>query len=166
MSKDLIVRDEVFPYPVEGDNNYGEAATDWATSVSDVLLDVSGPGDISPTEITLVGTSDGTYTTGTITNFTFDTSYVQRITATGYIRRNYSDNSYIIESFKIEGIFNGSEIDFYPEFSSPDTNFDFTVNVGQFGFSYLDDDGSGKTTSNVTVKFQANAIVDESFFED
>lgn len=165
MPKNLTIRDEVYPYPVEGDNSYGEAATDWAEAASDVLADVSGPGDISPTEVTLSGTPSGDYTVGTITNLTFDTSYVQQIISSGYIKRTYTDTTYIIESFVIEGVFNGSEIDFNVRFSEPDTNFDFTVTVGQFGFSYLTDDGSGKTTSNVTIKFKANAIIDSSFFE-
>lgn len=165
MPKNLTVNDEVFPYPVEGDNNYAEAATGWAEATTDVLSTVSGPGDIASTEVTLSGTSDGTYTTGTITNFNFDTSFVQSIEASGFIKRTYSDTTFIIERFDIKGVFNGVEIDFYPEFSSPDTNLDFTVSVGQFGFSYLEDDGSGKTTSSVTIKFSAKAVIDETFFE-
>lgn len=164
MSKNLTISDEVFPYPVEGDNNYGEAATAWAEAATNVLATVSGPGDIATTQVTLSGTSDGTYTTGTITNFSFDTSYVQSIEASGFIKRVYSDTTYIVERFDLKGIFNGTEIDFVPEFTSPDTNFDFTVSIGQFGFSYLDDDASGKTTSSVIIKFQAKAIVDSEFF--
>lgn len=164
MPKNLTIRDEVYPYPVNGDSNYGEAATGWAEDVTDVLSDITGPGDIPTTEIVLVGTSDGTHTTGTITNFVYDTNFVQNIEATGFIKRTYSDaKPDKIESFVIVGNFDSSEINFSVEFTGDDTDFDFTVSGGQFGFKYLDDpDGND---NQVTVKFKSTVIIDDSFFE-
>lgn len=166
MSKNLTIRDEVFPYPEEGENNYGEAATDWAESVTDVLSDVTGAGDIGTTEVSpLNGTSDGTYTTGTITNFKYDTNFVQSIEASGFITRTYDDDSFIVENFTMNGVVNGTAVDFTVSFSGTDTNFDFTETAGQFGFSYLDDDGAiGKDTASVSIKFKSNVIIDEDFF--
>lgn len=162
MSKDLTIRDEIYPYPETGDSNYGEAATDWAEDVTDVLSDVSGPGDISTTEVILSGTSDGTYTTGTITNFNYDTNYVQNIEASGFITREYTDATPTeIESFRIFGNFNGSEIVFSVDYSGDDTDLEFTVSGGQFGFKYLDK----VNTDQVTIKFKSKVIIDSEYFE-
>lgn len=162
MSKNLTIRDEVYPYPTTGDSNYGEAATGWAEDVTDVLSDITGPGDIPTTEIVLVGTSDGTHTTGTITNFVYDTNFVQNIEATGFITRTYTDATPDeLESFVIVGNFDGSEINFSVEFTGADTEFEFTVSGGQFGFKYLDK----ANTDQVTIKFRSSVIIDESFFE-
>lgn len=162
MSKTLTLRDEVFPYPDVGDSNYGEAATGWAVEATDILSNVSGPGDIPTTEVVLTGTSDGTHTTGTITNMTFDTSYVQSIQIKGFITRTYVGNitPKQVEFFTIEGVYNGSSVNYSVEFAGDDTEFEFSNTGGQFTFKYLDVDN----TDAVTVKFSASAIVDEEYF--
>lgn len=159
MPKSLTLRDEVFPYPITGESNYGEAATDWAEEATDILSNVSGPGDIPTTEVTLSGTSDGTYTTGTITNLSFDTSYVQAIEINGFITRNYSDATPTqVERFKIEGVYTGSDIVFSVEFVGDDTEFQFLNTGGQFTFKYLDI----ANTDSVVIKFEAGAIIDDA----
>lgn len=162
MSKNLTVQDEIYPYPEQGDTNYAEAATGWAEGVTDVLSVVSGPGDIPTTEVPLSGTSDGTYTTGTITNLKFDTAYVQTIEVTGFITRTYTDATPDeVEDFTIEGVYNGTEIDYGARYVGTDTEFEFLVSGGQFTFSYLDK----PNTDTVTIKFQAKTIVDSEYFD-
>lgn len=75
MPKNLIVVDEIYEYPVTGDNNYGEEATGWAEAITSIAAQISGPGDIPTTETTLIGISSGGYVTGDITNLSFDTAY-------------------------------------------------------------------------------------------
>jgi len=161
MSKDLVVRDEVFPYPVEGDNNYGEAATGWAEAITSIAAEVAGPGDIATTEVTLIGVSSGGYVTGDITNLKFDTAYVQSMNVTGHITRTYTDATPDqVEAFTIEAAFNGTVINFSSDFSGDDTELEFDVNGGQFRFKYLEI----VNTDTVTIKFSASAKVDSDFF--
>lgn len=162
MSKDLILRDEVFKYPDTGDSNYGEAASGWAEEATSILSDVSGPGDIPTTEVTLSGTSDGTYTTGTITNLVFDTAYVQSIIVTGFIQRTYTDATPDqVEFFRLEGAYNGTSVNYSVEFSGDDTDFQFTNTGGQFTFKYLDI----ANTDSVVIKFSGKAVIDTEYFE-
>jgi phage baseplate assembly protein gpV len=162
MSKKLIVGDEVYTYPDTGDINYGEAATGWAVDMTSIAAEVRGPGDIPTTETTLIGATDGTHVTGTITNMNFDTAYVQSITLTGFITRTYSDATPTqVERFTIQGAYDGTEINYDTDYTGSDTELEFTVSGGQFGFKYLEI----ADTDTVTVKFSAKALVDESFFE-
>lgn len=162
MSKNLILRDEVIPYPDEGDSNYGENATFWAEEVSDILGNVSGPGDIATTEVTLTGTDDGTHINGTITGLAFDTAYVQRIEVTGFITRSYNDGltATQVESFSIKGAYNLDKLNVSVDFSGDDSELEFTVTGGQFGFKYL----KIANTDSVQIKFKATAIVNSDFF--
>lgn len=161
MSKTLILRDEIYEYPDVGDSNYGEDATGWAEEATDILGNVSGPGDIATTEVTLTGTDDGTHINGTITGLTFDTAYVQRIEVTGFITRTYTDATPDqVEEFTIKGSYNGSSLNPSVDYSGDDTELEFTVTGGQFGFKYL----KINSTDQVKIKFKATAIVDADFF--
>jgi hypothetical protein len=161
MPKNLIVVDEIYEYPVTGDNNYGEEATGWAEAATSVLAQISGPGDIPTTETNLLGISSGGYVTGDITNLSFDTAYVQSIIITGHITRTYTDATPTqVEAFSIEGVYNGTEINFSTDLSGDDTELEFDVNGGQFRFKYLEIAG----TDTVVAKFSAAAKVDESYF--
>ena len=146
MPKNLIVVDEIYEYPVTGDNNYGEEATGWAEAATSVLAQISGPGDIPTTDIT---------------NLSFDTAYVQSIIITGHITRTYTDATPTqVEAFSIEGVYNGTEINFSTDLSGDDTEVEFDVNGGQFRFKYLEI----ANTDTVVAKFSAAAKVDESYF--
>jgi hypothetical protein len=161
MPKILIIRDEIIEYPVTGDNNYGEEATLFAELVTGVLAQISGPGDIPTTETNLLGISSAGYVTGDITNLSFDTAYVQSIIITGHITRTYTDATPTqVEAFSIEGVYNGTEINFSTDLSGDDTELEFDVNGGQFRFKYLEI----ANTDTVVAKFSAAAKVDESYF--
>ena len=160
MPKNLIVVDEIYEYPVTGDNNYGEEATGWAEAITGVAAQISGPGDIPTTETNLLGISSGGYVTGDITNLSFDTAYVQSIIITGHITRTYLGGATEVEAFSIEGVYNGTEINFSTDLSGDDTEVEFDVNGGQFKFKYLEK----ANTDTVVAKFSAAAKVDESYF--
>lgn len=162
MSKTFVLGDEIYEYPDNGDINYAEGATGWAEDANNILNQVQGPGDIATTETSLIGTDTGTHIEGDITNLDFDTAFVQSIKVEGFITREFSDATPTrVESFTIDGAYNGTEIVFSAEFSGDDTEVEFSVNGGQFRFKYL----KITNTESVRVKFSAKAKVDESFFE-
>jgi len=161
MSSTRILRDEIYEYPDTGDINYGEEASGWVEEATDILGNVSGPGDIPTTEVTLTGTDDGTHINGIITNLIFDTAYVQRVDITGFITRTFTDATPDrVEAFHSEGAYNGTSLNISTDFSGDDADLEFTVAGGQIGFSYL----KIVNTDTVTIKYKASAIVDEDFF--
>lgn len=161
MSKTLILRDEVFEYPDTGDSNYGEEATGWAEEATDILGNVSGPGDIATTEVTLSGTDDGTYINGTVTGMVFDTAYVQSIEVNGFITRTFTDATPTqVEEFTIKGAYNGTVVNFSVDYNGDDCELEFGVTGGQFTFSYL----KVANTDSVTIKYKGSAFVNEDFF--
>ena len=124
-SKKLQVGNDIFDYPVTGSSNYGEEATGWADAITEAVKEIKGPGDISTTETILSGTDnlDGT-STGFVSGLQFDTSFVQRISVTGIITREYtvaSGKSREVESFVIEGAYNGVEFNITEEMAGDDT---------------------------------------------
>ena len=161
MSKVRILGDEIYDYHETGDINYGEDASGWVESATEILGQFSGPGDIPLTEVTLTGTDDGTRINGTITNFSFDTAYVQSINASGFIRRDFLAAADQVEQFEVQGTFNGTELIASVTFTGDDTEFEFSIVGGQFNFSYLK---LGANTDTVSIKFSASAVVDEDFF--
>lgn len=163
MSKTLILGNEIYDYPDNGTINYAEDATGWAEDANSILNEIRGPGDIATRENTnLVGTDDGTHISGDIDGLTFDTAFVQSIEATGFITRTFTDATPTqVEAFKIEGAYNGTEINFTVDYSGDDTEFEFSVSGGQFRFKYL----KIANTDQVSIKFSASAKIDESFFE-
>lgn len=154
MSKTLQVGEEIFEYPVTGSPNYGEEATGWAEEVTTALKEVKGPGDISTTETILAGTS------GDIAGLQFDTSFVQRVFVEGLITRTFNVNPTLIESFTIEGIYNGTEFLIQSEFVGQDTNVSFDTVGGQFRFETVADPDDAP--NGLTIKYKAKAIIDES----
>lgn len=164
MPKNIVIVDEIIEYPITGDSNYGEEATQFACSTAEVLADVSGPGDIPTTEVTLIGTPSGSYTEGNITNMLFDTAFVQSILVTGHLTREFTDATPTkVEYFSIEGAYNGTEIVFSVDYSGDDTEVEFSATGGQFEFSYLTVDPDGPTDT-VKIKYSAKAKIDETFF--
>ena len=153
-TKKLIIGSEIFEYPIVGTGNYGEEATAWAEAATDVLAEVRGPGDIGITQVSLIGTS------GNIPGLKFDTSFVQKVTVTGLITRRFTEISGIpqeVESFVVEGSFNGVEFNLTQEFSGDDTDFQFSEINGQFRFTTI----SKPNTLQLNIKFQAKAVIDQ-----
>jgi hypothetical protein len=161
MSTNRVLGDEVYEYPDTGDINYGEEASGWVEKATEILAEVSGPGDISTTEVTLAGTDTGTHIEGNITNLNFDTSFVQSIDVSGFITRTYTDATPTqVEEFSIKGAYNGSVINFSSDLSGDDTELEFGVTGGQFTFKYL----KVTNTDTVKIKFSAKVKVDQDFF--
>tara|TARA_R110000850_G_scaffold102504_4_gene211769 strand:+ start:935 stop:1423 length:489 start_codon:yes stop_codon:yes gene_type:complete len=161
MSKPLILGDEIYNYPTTGEINYGEEATGWAEDATKILGEVSGPGDIPTTEVTLVGTDDGTHINGVVTNMLFDTAFVQSMDITGFITRTYTDATPTqVEEFSIKGVYNGTDILFSVDYTGDDAELEFSTVGGQFNFKYL----KITATDQVTIKYSAKAKIDESFF--
>lgn len=166
-TKKLQVVNEEFDYPITGSSNYGEEATGWAEAVTEVLKEVSGPGDISTRETTLLGTADVDYPgyiKGEVEYLRFDPLYVQKVDVKGIITREFTDETSYIESFTIEGVLKGSVFDIQSEFVGDDTEVSFFTQSGQFYFRALNTDIDGKTTQSLRIKFSAKALIDEEAF--
>lgn len=160
-SKKLQIGNEIFDYPITGSSNYGEEATGWAEAATEAIKEIKGPGDISTTEVILIGTDnmDGT-STGFISGLQFDTSFVQRISVTGIITRDYtivSGRTREVESFVIEGAYNGVEFNISEEMVGDDTRVELFIVGGQFKFTSVND----IDTQTLKIKFKASALVDE-----
>lgn len=154
MTKRLQVGDEIFNYPTTGDSNYGESATAWATAVTDVLTNVIGPGDILTQQTELVGAS------GNVSGLVFDVSFVQRIVVEGFISRETQIDPMTvekkIESFMIEGVYNGADFIYSVEYVGDDTLVELSFTGGQCTFTQ-----TVIPDSTVTIKFKAKSIIDE-----
>jgi hypothetical protein len=137
MPKKLQVGDEIFDYPLTGDSNFGEDATAWAEPVS---------------EVQLLGTN------GNIAGLSFDTSFVQRILVEGIITRDVTDEPRKVESFKVEGAYNGSEFNITADYAGDDTQVTIDVVGGQFTFETPENDS---LTTTLTIKFKAKTMIDE-----
>lgn len=165
MSVKLIVGNEEFDYPETGDINFGEEATGWAKAMTEIASEVRNQGDLPSTEIALSGTASGGFVTGDVPNLQFNTAYVQSIDVTGFIRRQYTPASGKpdqVERFRIEGVYNGSELLIDTKFVGDDTRITFDTDGGQITFSYELDDPND--TLQVIVKYVAKTQIDENFF--
>jgi hypothetical protein len=163
-TKKLTIGSQTFEYPIVGSSNYGEEATAWAEAATAVLAEVKGPGDISITESILTGTSSGGFTTGLISGLQFDTSFVQRVSIVGLITRTYTEVSakpQEVESFTIEGAYNGVEFNFSQAFAGDDTEVEFSEISGQFYFKALDK----ADTLELSIKFSAKTVIDTEVLE-
>lgn len=106
MPKKLIIGNEVFDFPLQGENSdYGESITDWATAVTEALETVQQPNDILTTSAAI---NNNQLTFTNIPSFTFDTTEVIAIEAEYIvIRSTQSPQVQVTESGKLEGNFNG-----------------------------------------------------------
>lgn len=153
-SKKLQIGNDIYDYPITGSSNYGEEATGWAEAATEAIKEIKGPGDISTTETILVGLD------GFVSGLQFDTSFVQRISVTGIITREFtlaSGKSREVESFTIEGAYNGVEFNITQEFSGDDTEVEFYIVGGQFKFI----SANVADTQELKIKFVGKALVDE-----
>jgi hypothetical protein len=166
-SKKLSVGNDTYDYPITGTNNYGEDATGWADAITEAVKEVIGPGDISTTEVALIGTDEGSSITGFIAGLQFDTAFVQRIRVEGILTRKYTVASGLsseVEAFVSEGAYNGSEFNITNDFSGDDTEVELFMDGGQYKFRYqkaTTADPIGDKTQQVSIKFKAKVLIDE-----
>lgn len=153
MTKKLTVGTESYDYPITGDENYGQDASGWAESITEAVAEIFGPGDIRTTETLLLNN-----TTGDITGLSFDTGFVQRIQVRGLITRKFNSSSTQTEAFVVEGSYNGVELNITVDYSGEDTKVSLFTNGGQFRYTSED----VPDTSELSVKFNATTIIDES----
>ena len=108
MPKILIVGNEEFEFPLENENaGWGESVTDWATSVSDALLTVQQPNDITRSTAAIL---NNIAAPTAIPGFLFDTSEVISINSEYIITRTtVSPANNLVESGTIQGNYNGTD---------------------------------------------------------
>jgi len=98
---------------------------------------------------------------GDITNLLFDLAFVQDMIITGHITRTFTDATPTqVEFFQIKGVYNGTIVKFSVDYTGDDTELEFSVNGGQFKFSYL----NVASTDAVTIKYSAKVKIDDAFF--
>lgn len=142
MPKILIIGNQEFEFPVEGENaSWGEQVTDWATAVTEALETVQKPNDLLDTTAAI---NNNQTTFSNIPGFSFDTSQVISIEAKYIINRStVSPSVKITESGKIEGNFDGTswKISISGE-GEADVEFDITPS-GQIQYKSSNMTGSG-----------------------
>jgi hypothetical protein len=105
MAITLIVNNTPFDYPEQGEQQpWGEAASGWASEVTNVLNSLKGPSDLLETSATILPNK----TKETIPNFFFDPVTVRSFSVRGYIYISDSES----EEYLIEGINKGSSWDY------------------------------------------------------
>jgi hypothetical protein len=142
MPKILIVGDEEFEFPQQGENaDYGEQITDWATAVSDALSTVQQPNDVLTTTAS-INNNQSAFTN--IPGFSFNTAEVISINAEYIVNRSTSSPAAkFTESGKIEGNFDGSAWTIsHSADGEAGIEFDIT-NSGQIQYKTDDKTGSG-----------------------
>lgn len=154
MPKTLQIGNQTFEYPVQGDGNWGEEATAWATAVSEALETVQGPEDILITEAVLNNGSSGD-----VAGLSFDTSVVQQINVEGLITRTFSDATPTeADAFIVTGSYNGSVFSISAEYVGNDAGVTLNItNVGQF--TYVAENKAN--TDTITIRFKGKAIVQD-----
>ena len=149
----LILGDEAFDIPVVGASNWGEQITLYLRKNSEILASLQGPQDILLTDF---NASNGV-TNQNIQGLSFDVSSVQQIVVDGIIVRDFNDNTKKVDSFRCEGMFDGT--DFYIDTTFSGTDAKVSLNVTSGGqFQYTSEDI--ENTSNILIRFRAKAIID------
>lgn len=91
MSKTLIVNNQPFQYPQDGeDPGWGEGASDWATAVTDALSSIVNPNDIPTTEFSI---ANNTIAPQNVVGLVFNTSTVRSATIQYFIYRVTNTNT-------------------------------------------------------------------------
>jgi hypothetical protein len=159
MTKLLTVGDESFNFPEQGNVGWGEEATDWAEQVSNTLANVVGPQDILLRETPL---NNNQTTFADVVGLKFDVSKVQQVIVEGLITRKYTDGFTEAESFRAEGIYDGSNFYITIERSgSADTEVTLEVLAsGQFQYKSGNKLHLGNATDTISIKYRGQAIAD------
>lgn len=152
MSIKIQLGDELFNIPVVGDPNWGIEITRYLEKNAEILATVQGPQDILLTEAPLANGGSGP-----VVGLSFDTSTLQQILVEGIITREFLTGDPTVDSFRVEGIYDGSTFYINNEFVGTDTKVSLDVNgAGQFTYAAE----TVADTSNLSIKFRAKAIID------
>lgn len=152
MSRQLTVGTQIFDYPEEGDQNWGEDATGWAEAITDIVNTLAGAGSISETTADI---NDNVTTYADILGAIFDSTDVRSFQFIFAINRSDGVN-FFNERGKIDGIFNGVAWDYSIE-TTGDSGVTFQVTAaGQI--QYISSNIGGTYTGDI--KFLATAISD------
>ena len=102
-----------------------------------------------------------------IQDLLFDPLYVQKVDVKGIITRTFTDSSFYVESFNIEGVLKGSVFDIQSEFVGDDVEVSFYTQSGQFYYRARNNNTliDGKETQSLVIKFSAKALIDEDAFQ-
>jgi len=108
MPKTLIVGNEEFEFPLEGESpGYGSEVTDWAEAVTDALSTVQKPNDI----LTTTGSINNSGVLTNIPGFSFPVSEVISIDCKYFVKRVVTGGpnaGTYVEVGYIEGYFDGT----------------------------------------------------------
>jgi len=107
MSKNLIVGNQTFEFPEQGDNaDWGSSVTDWAEAVTDALSTVQKPNDIL---LTTANIANNISSPTNIPGFSFSTAEVKAINCQYLVTRTTTiPNVVLTEVGYIEGWFDGT----------------------------------------------------------
>ena len=160
MSKPLTINNKTFNYPTPGESpGWGEDATDWAEEVTDVIANVSGPGDISLSTATIANNQSSATN---VTGLAFDATVVRGANIQYTITRSGTVSAspvVQVEEGEIHIVYNGSSWELTRSYVG-EADITLTItNAGQF--QYVSDDisgGAGVTGYTGTMKFKATAI--------
>lgn len=148
----LRLGDEVFDIPTVGASNWGEQVTLYLRKNSEIIATIQGPQDILLTDF---NTENNTL--GNVIGLSFDTSSVQQIIVEGFIIRSFNDGSSKVDSFNIEGVYDGQQFHISNTYSGTDAKV--TLDVADTGqFTYVAQDVTD--TSGIKIRFRAKAIID------
>lgn len=110
MAITLIVNNIPFDYPEQGEQQpWGEAATGWATEVTNVLASVKGPADILESFFDL---SNNQVAPASIPGFSFDSTTVRSFQISGNIVRSYDPGTGTVElteEYTLTGLNTGAD---------------------------------------------------------
>lgn len=149
----LRLGDDVFDIPVVGASNWGEQITLYLTKNSEILANIQGPQDILLTQAPIENGSQGN-----IAGLEFSTTDIQHIIIDGYIERTLTSNLKIVDSFKCEGIYDGSNFYIDVNYTGTDAGVEILPSsTGQFTYKSKD----VPNTSIIKIFFRAKTIIQE-----
>ena len=155
MAITLRLGDETFEIPVPGSGNWGEQVTLYLQKNSEIIATIQGPQDILLTEAPLVNGA----TNQPIVGLSFDTSTLQQIKVEGIITRTFTTSADPkVDSFTMEGIFDGSNFHIQNEYVGTDAGVSLNINgAGQATYTAE----TVADTDTFTIRFRAKAIVED-----
>jgi hypothetical protein len=148
----LRLGDEVFLIPTVGDSNWGESVSLYLKKNSEIIANLQGPQDISLTDFP----AKNGLQQQNIDRLSFDASTIQQILVEGFIIRTFQSSPAKVDSFTIEGVFDGSDFIISPTYVGTNAKVTLDVkNTGQFTYTaeYVED------TANILIRFRAKAII-------